>query len=177
MIRTSFNDGWQVRPKVNPFAELAGAAVGDVVRIAPEGVRVTTPDIDEERAVVEVATRVDNDSIAIRTVDVVTNVREITADGAGAAVTTDVATVSVCRGSRRPSASGSTCAARRCGLRIDGETVKLRGACIHHDNGVIGARTFARAVERRIQLLKAAGVQRRPHVAPPGEQGPAGRLR
>src|SRR6185369_17020280 len=27
MIRTSFNDGWQFRPKVNPFAELAGATV------------------------------------------------------------------------------------------------------------------------------------------------------
>ena len=27
------------------------------------------------------------------------------------------------------------------GLRINGEEVKLRGACIHHDNGVIGAAT------------------------------------
>ena len=44
--------------------------VGEVVRIPPDGVRVTTPDIDDERAVVEVATRVENDSIAIRTVDV-----------------------------------------------------------------------------------------------------------
>lgn len=25
MIRSSFNDDWQVRPKVNPFAELSGA--------------------------------------------------------------------------------------------------------------------------------------------------------
>ena len=38
------------------------------MRIAPDGVRVTTPDIDTERAVVEVATTVENDSIAIRTV-------------------------------------------------------------------------------------------------------------
>lgn len=43
------------------------------------------------------------------------------------------------------------------GLRINGEEVKLRGACIHHDNGVIGAATFERAEERRIELLKAAG--------------------
>ncbi|MCA2225951.1 sugar-binding domain-containing protein [Nonomuraea aurantiaca] len=27
MIRASFNDNWQFRPKVNPFAELAGTAV------------------------------------------------------------------------------------------------------------------------------------------------------
>jgi len=43
------------------------------------------------------------------------------------------------------------------GLRINGESVKLRGACIHHDNGVIGSRAIARADERRVELLKAAG--------------------
>lgn len=43
------------------------------------------------------------------------------------------------------------------GLRINGESVKLRGACIHHDNGVLGAATFPRAEERRVELLKAAG--------------------
>lgn len=43
------------------------------------------------------------------------------------------------------------------GLRINGKTVKLRGACIHHDNGVIGACTLERAEERRCQQLKAAG--------------------
>ncbi len=42
------------------------------------------------------------------------------------------------------------------GLRINGETVKLRGACIHHDNGVIGAATIRRAEERRVQILKEA---------------------
>jgi beta-galactosidase len=45
----------------------------------------------------------------------------------------------------------------RRGLRINGETVKLRGACIHHDNGVLGAATFGRADERRVELLKDAG--------------------
>jgi beta-galactosidase len=45
----------------------------------------------------------------------------------------------------------------RHGLRINGETVKLRGACIHHDNGVIGSRSIARAEERRVELLKSAG--------------------
>jgi beta-galactosidase len=43
------------------------------------------------------------------------------------------------------------------GLRINGETVKLRGACIHHDNGVLGAATFAAAEERRVVRLKQAG--------------------
>lgn len=46
--------------------------------------------------------------------------------------------------------------ARR-GLTINGESIKLRGGCIHHDNGVIGAATIARAEERRVELLKEAG--------------------
>jgi beta-galactosidase/beta-glucuronidase len=45
----------------------------------------------------------------------------------------------------------------RHGMRINGETVKLRGGCIHHDNGLIGAATIARAEERRVELLKEAG--------------------
>ncbi|WP_062293246.1 glycoside hydrolase family 2 TIM barrel-domain containing protein [Demequina phytophila] len=45
----------------------------------------------------------------------------------------------------------------RKGLRINGEPVKLRGACIHHDNGPLGAAAIGRAEERRIELLKAAG--------------------
>lgn len=43
------------------------------------------------------------------------------------------------------------------GLRINGKNVKLRGACIHHDNGVLGAATFTHAEERRIKQLKEAG--------------------
>jgi beta-galactosidase len=43
------------------------------------------------------------------------------------------------------------------GLRINDESVELRGACIHHDNGVIGAATIPRADERRVEVLKEAG--------------------
>jgi hypothetical protein len=43
------------------------------------------------------------------------------------------------------------------GLRINGETIKMRGACIHHDNGPLGSAAISRAEERRVELLKAAG--------------------
>jgi hypothetical protein len=43
------------------------------------------------------------------------------------------------------------------GLVINGKTVLLRGACVHHDNGLLGAATIDRADERRVELLKAAG--------------------
>ncbi|MFC0681516.1 glycoside hydrolase family 2 TIM barrel-domain containing protein [Lysobacter korlensis] len=45
----------------------------------------------------------------------------------------------------------------RKGLRINGAPVLLRGACIHHDNGPLGAAAIGRAEERRIELLKHAG--------------------
>lgn len=43
------------------------------------------------------------------------------------------------------------------GLAINGQTVKLNGGCIHHDNGIVGSATFAAAEERRVRRLKAAG--------------------
>lgn len=43
------------------------------------------------------------------------------------------------------------------GVRINGESVKLRGTCIHHDNGILGAATFDKAEERRCRQLKEAG--------------------
>lgn len=43
------------------------------------------------------------------------------------------------------------------GLRINGRTVNLRGACIHHDNGLLGSAAIARAEERRVEILKEAG--------------------
>ena len=43
------------------------------------------------------------------------------------------------------------------GLRINGQPVKLKGGCIHHDNGLLGAVTVKDAEERRIRLHKEGG--------------------
>ncbi len=43
------------------------------------------------------------------------------------------------------------------GLRLNGEMVKLKGGCLHHDNGVLGSVAIDRAEERRVELLKANG--------------------
>ena len=43
------------------------------------------------------------------------------------------------------------------GLRINGKTVKLRGGCLHHDNGPIGAVTMYDAEVRKIRKLKESG--------------------
>ncbi|WP_284984476.1 glycoside hydrolase family 2 TIM barrel-domain containing protein [Arthrobacter sp. efr-133-TYG-118] len=167
--------------------------VTDLVHVAVDGVRVTTPDIDARRAVVEVATTVQNDGIDTRHVSVTTNVH----DAEGAVVASDIAPVTLRAGTsavahqrlyvRQPKLwnvdSPSLYTATSMitgtdeilderettfgirtlqldpedGLRINGVTTKLRGACIHHDNGIIGAATIGRAEERRVQILKEAG--------------------
>ena len=43
------------------------------------------------------------------------------------------------------------------GFQINGETIKLKGACIHQDNGILGASAIDRAEERRVEILKANG--------------------
>ena len=43
------------------------------------------------------------------------------------------------------------------GLLINGVETKLRGGCIHHDQGILGAASIARAEERRVELMKESG--------------------
>ena len=43
------------------------------------------------------------------------------------------------------------------GFELNGEVVKLKGGCMHHDNGPLGAAAIDRAEERRVQLMKAYG--------------------
>ena len=43
------------------------------------------------------------------------------------------------------------------GFRLNGQTIKLKGGCVHHDNGPLGAKAYDRAEERKVALLKAAG--------------------
>ncbi len=43
------------------------------------------------------------------------------------------------------------------GLLLNGRRVILRGACIHHDNGILGACCYPDAEERKIRLLQKAG--------------------
>jgi beta-galactosidase len=167
--------------------------VADLVHVALDGVRITTPDVDAERAVVAIATTVENEGRATRTVRITTEIR----DAEGAAVASGSAPVTLLPGAseiaRMRLSVGSPALWSvdapnlytahttvtdddevldeertgfgirtlqldpQHGLRINGETVDLRGACIHHDNGLLGSAAIARAEERRVELLKAAG--------------------
>ncbi|MDR7187509.1 hypothetical protein J2Y46_000325 [Microbacterium sp. BE35] len=168
--------------------------VADPVHIPLDGTRITTPDVDADRAVVQIATTVRNTTRHTRTLrltwtveapdgsDVATGTAPVTVlphSGAVARVRLAVETPSLWSVDApalyraRTALAGEdgdvidTDAAafgiRRLqvdaarGLRINGETVKLRGACVHHDSGPLGAATFAAAEDRRVRLLKAAG--------------------
>jgi beta-galactosidase len=167
--------------------------VKELVHVALDGVKITTPDVDSERAVVAIATTVQNEGINTQTVSVATEIR----DANGGSVASDTTPVTLVPGESAvvrqrlyvdapalwsvdsPNLYTAETVVRtptqvldqeqtrfgirtlqldpKHGLRINGETVKLRGACIHHDNGILGAAAIARAEERRVQRLKDAG--------------------
>lgn len=43
------------------------------------------------------------------------------------------------------------------GFLLNGEPTLLKGGCVHHGNGPLGAAAYDRAEERRVELLKASG--------------------
>jgi beta-galactosidase len=43
------------------------------------------------------------------------------------------------------------------GFLLNGKAMKLQGGCFHHDNGPLGSKSYDRAEERRVELLKASG--------------------
>ena len=164
------------------------------VHLAIDGVWVTTPEIDQTGALVEVAAEVQNETAHTVTVRLASEIRdasgEIAASGDIPVTLRPHSTVTArqrlylaepARWSfEHPNHYQCTttitdsdeleldCVVSqfgvrslqldpRHGLRINGETVKLRGACVHHGNGPIGAATIDRAEERRVELLKRAG--------------------
>lgn len=43
------------------------------------------------------------------------------------------------------------------GFQLNGKPLKLKGGCFHHDQGPLGSKSYDRAEERRVELLKASG--------------------
>lgn len=43
------------------------------------------------------------------------------------------------------------------GFYVNGQRTMLRGGCIHHDNGILGACSVPEAEERRLKIMKKAG--------------------
>jgi len=43
------------------------------------------------------------------------------------------------------------------GFQLNGKSMLLKGGCMHHGNGPLGAAAYDRAEERRVELMKASG--------------------
>ncbi len=43
------------------------------------------------------------------------------------------------------------------GFLMNGVPTLLKGGCVHHDNGILGAASYARSEERKVELHKASG--------------------
>ncbi|MDR2786146.1 MAG: DUF4982 domain-containing protein [Treponema sp.] len=169
--------------------------IGELSHFALNGVRITTVDIADGYAIIEVESILDSENYSSFSASVVTEIfdpdgKQIAADKApvtlfpGESVIRQRITVKspllwntetphlyACKSSLVKKDETETVIdtdENSFGIRIikvdtergftlNGKTVKLRGACIHHDNGVIGAATFERAEERRAEILKSAG--------------------
>ena len=165
----------------------------DPIHLAHDGIQVTTRDVDDDRAIVEVAVTVENTG-AVTTTPMLT-AKIVSPDGDEVAtgqspvtlMANDAGTsrlrlhvsnpqrwsvespslyvvqLELHDGERPADEEAVTFGIRTLqvdaqrGLRINGQEVKLRGSCIHADNGPLGTAAFPRAEERKVELLKAAG--------------------
>lgn len=168
--------------------------VAPLAHLVDDDIRVTTPDVDDERAVVEVAVPIQNEDVVTRRLTLEVDILDASSAAAGhrsSPVTLAPGASTVLRSRlyvdtpRRwslddpylyrvvtrlrdeddeeaqvveiPLGIRTLRLDPKHGLRINDVAVRLRGACVHHDNGPLGAATIRRAEERRIELLKDAG--------------------
>lgn len=145
---------------------------GSAAHILSDGVRITTLSCDPAEIRVETACS-GNGNVSVEILDGELAV----AEGEGKAVTLRVPDARLwdaenpylytCRVSLKDGDTVLDTAETRFGIRtvswsteglfINGKSVKLRGGCIHSDNGILGARSFDEAEWRRIRRLKEFG--------------------
>ncbi len=167
---------------------------GGDIYVKPADLRFTTLEVDEDGALANVWTKIYNDSLTARTLQVMVEIRE--ADAAGIVLRNSypvrinsrstlefrknvyidqaklwdefspslyTVMVTILEGKTILDTAVVTSGIRkltvdsRHGLRVNGRTVKLRGACIHHDQGILGAATYDDYEYRRVKRLKEAG--------------------
>lgn len=153
------------------------------LHIADNGVFVTTPKVSDSEATVQVEVTVENSSATGRqaTVAVGNSRQQVTVPAKATKTVTATFAVShpklwsldspalyeakvelleggktVDRQSARYGIRTFSFDAER-GFVLNGKPVLLNGACVHHDNGVLGAMAFDRAEIRKVRLMKEAG--------------------
>ncbi|GAB3342757.1 glycoside hydrolase family 2 TIM barrel-domain containing protein [Larkinella ripae] len=167
--------------------------VADAVHIAPFGLSVTTPEVTEQSARVQVVTTVENSTgkplpltVQITLIDARGKVagkkqQSVTVSAHGKTDATQQITVAypqrwspetprlykaqvtVWSGRKRldqvtsPFGIRSIEFSAQTGFLLNGKRYLMKGGCVHHDNGPLGAVALDRAEERKVELLKKNG--------------------
>ena len=151
--------------------------VGPKYAIAPEGIRVTT--LDQDRIRVDVAclgTPAETALYPVIDIEILDGEQVIaSASGSGAEIvlpnarlwSAESPNLYCCRVTLKEDGTVTDSAETAFGIRtlswsgkglfVNGTETLLRGACVHHDNGILGAAAFPDAEERRVRILKEAG--------------------
>ncbi len=153
------------------------------LHIAENGVFVTTPEVSEQQARVQVEVTIANESQVDRNATVVVGAAQLMV-AVAAGQTKNVSTTLTVNHPRlwspeNPALSEINVQLKENGQTIDnatatygirsfsfdaergfilnGKPVLINGACIHHDDGVLGARAFDDAEIRKVRQMKQAG--------------------
>ena len=150
--------------------------IGEKVHIHPAGIRVTTLSYDPAQILVEV----EHTGKKLKDEDVKVEIfyqNEKVAEGQGNQVKIDIqdaqlwdadspnlyqCKVTLKDGEKVIDTQSVTFGIRRLawstdGFTVNGKNVLLKGGCIHHDNGILGARGFDKSEWRRVERLKESG--------------------
>ncbi len=136
--------------------------------ILPDGIRVTTLSVEPARIRVETRMNENATFISVQILDQ----GHIIAEGSGTICELDIPDAALwstehphlyeCRvrtgeDEQIVSFGIRTLSWNTQGFFVNGQPVKLKGGCIHHDHGVLGSRDYLEADERRIRKLKEFG--------------------
>ena len=153
------------------------------LHIAENGIFVTTPEVSAEKAMVNVEVAVENASDQQRSATVVVGNRQmmvtVPAHETKAITTSYTVNKPQCWSPENPRLYSTEVVLKENGATIDSKQVRygirtfsfdaergfllngkptlINGACVHHDDGVLGAMAFDDAEIRKVKLMKEAG--------------------
>ena len=167
--------------------------VTNPVHVATWGVYITTPEVNAEKATINISSTIDNKQTATSDISLVTTILDPSGKAvgnsqtklqlkAGSSLTDEqiieipnpilwsietpqlyTAVTEIKSGNNTTDRVETTFGVRTIkfdgteGFSLNGKRVVLKGGCLHHDNGPLGAVSVFRAEERKIEILKENG--------------------
>ncbi len=142
--------------------------VGEGNCVEPEGIRVSTVSYDPAVIHVSVETNAPASETKVDILDGNTVIASFTGKNAQVEISdaklwsAETPYLYTCRATTDSDTAEASFGIRKVewspeGLKVNGREVLLRGGCVHHDNGILGARCYDKSEERRVRIMKEAG--------------------